>query len=295
MLRELNPELVGKVTPSAGGKLPGLKELAKNVLRTLNIFRDAYPKLHSGEMIRLPDGQEASAEELFRDSLPLHVVDFAAQLQPGWMGRGYVWLTAFIDRANLDASQFVETAATLFEPLLKNIKDFREAFEPTITQKLHSRRLRQPKNVPMFREWMEENTEEMIAACVKKDWDESGARADLLRVMEALRDAERRKMGFHRSRRSLQRHYGDYELKCVADYFAIELRFDTARSNTPIMPQVGARATRSSPATGHGRFPSDSPTLAQPVVINTHRNRGHNQAAISRALGFRFALELRPE
>jgi hypothetical protein len=54
----------------------------------------------------------------------------------------------------------------------------------------------QPKNVPAFRRWMEKNTEKMIAACVAANWNEEGARADFLKVMEPLRDAERRKMGF---------------------------------------------------------------------------------------------------
>ena len=33
------------------------------------------------------------------------------------MSRGYVWFTAFIERAKLDSSKFVESAAPLFEPV----------------------------------------------------------------------------------------------------------------------------------------------------------------------------------
>lgn len=200
MLRELNPDLVGKVTPDTEGKLPGPKKLAEGIVETLNFFRAAYPKLARNEAVELPRGDTAPAAELFLHSMPLHVLTFAAHLQPGWMSRGYVWCTAFIDRARLDASKFVESAAPLFAPLfaplLKDVKGYRRAFETGITANYMVGGYVQPKNVPAFREWMEKNTEKMIAACVKEDWDEGGARADLLKVMEPLRDAERRKMGF---------------------------------------------------------------------------------------------------
>jgi hypothetical protein len=196
MLRELNPELVGEVTPSSEGRLPTAKNLAAGIVGSLDFFRDAYPKLAGNEPVELPDGDVITAAELFLHSLPLHAVTFAAQLQPGWMGRGYVWFTAFIERAGLDAGKLVETAAPLFRPLLKDVKGFRKAFEPTITENYTLGGYVQPKNVPAFREWMENHAEEMVEACVAEEWDEAGARVDLGKVMEALRDAEYRKMGF---------------------------------------------------------------------------------------------------
>jgi hypothetical protein len=198
MLRELNPDLVGKVKPSAEGTLPKPKQLAAGTVGALNFFRENYPKLAKNGEVALPDGDTCSASELFLHSLPYHAMKFAANLQPGWMGRGHVWFTAFIGRAKLDAGKYVETVAPLFAPLLKDVKGFRKAFDPTITQNYTVGGYVQPKNVPAFREWMEKNTEKMIAACVDEDWDEADAdaRLDFQKVMEALRDAERRKMGF---------------------------------------------------------------------------------------------------
>jgi hypothetical protein len=196
MLRELNPDLVGKVKPSAEGALPKPKQSAAGIIGALDFFRSAYPKLAKNEEVELPDGDTCSASELFLNSLPLHAMTFAANLRPGWMGRGYVWFTAFIDRANLNASKFVETVAPLFAPLLKDVKGFRKAFDATITQNYTVGGYVQPKNVPAFREWMENNAEKMITACVDEDWDEADARLDLQKVMEGLHDAERHKMGF---------------------------------------------------------------------------------------------------
>lgn len=196
MLRELNPDLVGKVAPSAEGKLPGPKKLAEGILDTLNFFRAAYPKLAGNEDVELPDGDECSASELFLNSLPLHALTFAANLQPGWMDCGHVWFTAYIHRAKLDASKYVETVAPLFAPLLKDVKGFRTAFDPTITQNYTVGGYVQPKNVPAFREWMEKHAEKMIAACLKEKWGEEEAREPFRKIMEALRDAEYRKMGF---------------------------------------------------------------------------------------------------
>jgi hypothetical protein len=196
MLHELNPALVGKVTPSAEGQLPAPRQLAKNIRFALDFYRAAYPKLKSRERVQLPDGADVSPEELFLGSFGLDVVSFAANLQPGWMSRGYVWFTAFIDRAGLDASKYVESAASLFQPLLKEVTGFRKAFEAGITANYMLGGYVQPRNVPPFRRWMEQNTEKMIAACVAEDWNEDGSRADFLKVLEPLRDAEQRKMGF---------------------------------------------------------------------------------------------------
>jgi hypothetical protein len=196
MLRELNPALVGKVKPDESGKLPTPKRLAQGLIAPLNFFRSAYPHLKSGTPVALPNGETADAAELFLHELPLHVISFASVLQPGWMSRGYVWFTSFIGRAKLRPGKLVESAAALFEPLLSRVKGFSKAFDPTITSNFTIGGYVRPENVPAFREWMDKNSEKMIAACVKEKWDEGGARQDFAKVMEPLRDAEHRGMGY---------------------------------------------------------------------------------------------------
>jgi hypothetical protein len=196
MLRELNPDLVGKVKPDTGGKLPDRKTLAAGVLRALDFYRAAYPKLAKNETIELPNGQQSPARELFLHSFPLDVITFASQFLPGWMSRGYVWFTAFIERAYMDAGKLVGSAAPLFEPLLKGVKGFRQAFEPTIIENYTLGGYVRPKNVPAFRKWMEEGLEDMVEACVDEDWDEPSTRVELQKILEPLREAERRGMGF---------------------------------------------------------------------------------------------------
>lgn len=196
MLCELNPKLVEKVTPSTKGKLPKPKQLAQNIRFPLDFYRDAYSKLKSGEVVQLPDGRAISAQELFLGSFGLDVMNFAAKLQPGWMSRGYVWFTAFLRRAKLDASKYVKSAASLFQPMGKEVKGFSKRFVPEIIENFMLGGYVQPKKVVAFRKWMEQHTEKMIEACVAEDWKEEGSRKDFLKVMESLRDAEYRKMGF---------------------------------------------------------------------------------------------------
>jgi hypothetical protein len=43
---------------------------------------------------------------------------------------------------------------------------------------------------------MDDHTETLIKACIAEKWDEADARRELLKNMEAFRDAERRGMGF---------------------------------------------------------------------------------------------------
>lgn len=199
MLRELNPALVGKVKPDTEGSLPRPKRLAAAVIEPLALLRSAYPHLKTRKPVPLPAGYDddtADPVELLLHSLPLEVITFASHLQPGWMARGYVWFTAFIQRARLRPGTLVESAATLFEPLLGGLKGFGSAFDPTITSNYTLGGYVRPENVPAFREWMEAKTDKMVAACVKEGWDEDGTRQDLGKVMESLRDAERRGMGF---------------------------------------------------------------------------------------------------
>ncbi len=196
MLYELNPELVDKVTPDTEGKLPTAKKLAEGLRFPLDFFKSAYPKLETGEKVELPNGEETTAKDLFLGSFGHHLMIFASTLQPGWMSRGYVWCTAYIGRAELDASDHIQSTASLFQPLMKEIKGYAKSFEPSITANYMLGGYVQPKQVTSFREWMEEHTEEMINACLDEGWSEEEARVPFQKIMEPLREAEYRKMGF---------------------------------------------------------------------------------------------------
>ncbi len=191
----LDPGLKDRVTPDADGFLPEDAVIAAGLRQELDLLRAAYPNLANGQAVTTPDGESTDPEDVFLFNMPLAVVTFAAQFTPGWMARGYVWPTAFVDEAGLDADGLVEPAGGLFEPLLHVIGGWQEAFEPTITQNYTVGGYVRPANVPAFRAWWAAHRDPLVQPFAADGNGDLGAGA-YQKILEAVRDAERRGMGF---------------------------------------------------------------------------------------------------
>ena len=194
-LHLLHPNLPNLVQPDAEGVLPDDEALARGLREDLEVLRGAYPHLASGRPVKLPDGEATDPEDLFLFTMPLSVLTFAAHLNPGWMARGHVWFTQYLGDAKLDADGLVESAASLFEPLLNTIGGWEEAFEPTITQNYTLGGYVRPANVPAFRRYWEAHRAELLAPLTDEGEADYGA-VCYQKIHEALLDAERRKFGF---------------------------------------------------------------------------------------------------
>ena len=177
------PELVVAPTPTA-----------VELLTDLAFLRGAYPQLKGNQPVTMPDGETIDAEDLFLFNMPTAVVTFAAALLPGWMGRGPIWFTQYLDDAKLDPG-FVESAADLFEGLLADVPDWRTAFEPTITHNYMLGGYVSAMNVPAFRKFWIEHEPELIAPWVAEK-DEARGRHGYRLIREALSLSEARGCGF---------------------------------------------------------------------------------------------------
>ncbi len=194
-LYKLHPDLVNQVQPDADSTLPNDGPLADSIRQEIDVLKSAYQNIASGKSVKLPTGEKVDPEDLLLFNMPLAVVTFAANFTPGWMARGHVWFTQFIQQANLDADGLYEPATSLFEPLLNTIGGWEEAFEPTITQNYTLGGYVRPANVTAFRTWWEAHREPLLAPFAVDDEQDYGA-VCYQKILEAVREAERRKFGF---------------------------------------------------------------------------------------------------
>lgn len=75
----------------------------------------------------------AAASALVRE-LPYSLIGLAAQVLPGWMGRGYVWPTALFEKIGVGVGDLFETPAALFAPMLRDVPSLAQSFDVTIPQ-----------------------------------------------------------------------------------------------------------------------------------------------------------------
>ena len=192
----LHPDLKDRVEPDTDGHLPESDaDIAAGILQELDLLRSAYPRIADGRPVKMPDGEQADPEDLFLFHMPLAVVAFAAQLLPGWMGRGHVWPTSLAGEAGLDAEGLFEPAGFLFEPLLGSIGGWEEAFSPTITQNYTLGGAVRAANVPALRAWWQAHRDPLIAPFVA-DGEAHLGLVSYQKTLEAVQDAERRNVAF---------------------------------------------------------------------------------------------------
>jgi len=185
--RELGTMPVPEFTPAGS-------PTAEELIADLTFLRNAFPLLKGNKPVTLPDGEIIDAEDLYLFNMPTAVVTFAAALLPGWMGRGPIWFTQYLDDAKLDPG-VVETAATLFESILDEVPDWRTAFEPTITHNYMLGGYVNAANLPAFHQFWLEHETALIAPWIAEK-DGARGRHGYTMIREALALSEARGCGF---------------------------------------------------------------------------------------------------
>lgn len=99
----------------------------------LQLLRNAFQQRNQKTRIELPDSRKLSPREILGYA-PLELIDFAARLLPGWMGRGFVFPTVLFEKINVDVSHIFEKPTALFEPLLNEIPDLADQLHKSIPE-----------------------------------------------------------------------------------------------------------------------------------------------------------------
>lgn len=145
--------------------------------------------------------EDASASDLALQA-PHFLVGLAAQLQPAWTGRGYVWLTALFEKIAVDLSDLVEAPTALFEEMLQAHPSLAERLQPAIFENDCLGGYVPPDKVPALRARVEQHRRDLVLAWmdgevpegVGEDLDELAT--DFKKLLEPIALAERLGHGF---------------------------------------------------------------------------------------------------
>lgn len=163
-------------------------------------YAEGWEKRRSDELIEHEAlEEEASPHDLVMNA-PYMLINAAAQLLPGWMGRGRVWPTALFGKIGVPVAHLFETPAALFGPLLHGFPELEERFTSTIEENYSLGGYVPPGKIPALKALLVKHERELILAWMdRKDLGESELEqvsADYRKVLEPVVLAERHGYGF---------------------------------------------------------------------------------------------------
>lgn len=157
--------------------------------------RDTDQMIARGE-----DGDEPVPAAELAVTVPYALLNLAAHVLPGWMGRGYVWPTALFEKIGVDVSAIFETPTALFEPLVRDFPNVETGFHTTIPENYSLGGYVRPENIAALKALLLKHERELILA-----WTEPGTAtalsleelsADFRKILEPVTLAERHGYGF---------------------------------------------------------------------------------------------------
>lgn len=194
MIENLKAGLSQRVSPDFESGIPSNDALRQSFSWRLQLFRRAFDALSSGNLVALPDGDTHDPLQLFSTDFPLTAICFMAHFRPGWMARGYVWPTHLLQEAGLEVPLF-SSASELFRPLCDLKPEITFDLNPTIEENYSLGGYVAPPDVPRLRAFIETNYTKLLAVGISQGW-EYDCRMALQKLQEAVKDAEKRGLGF---------------------------------------------------------------------------------------------------
>lgn len=179
--------------------LPEPSAVRAHLARKLQLARRVWTHRKDREPLDDPLLDEPTLAADCLPSVPFHLVDLAAQVLPGWMGRGRVWSTALFDRIGVDVSRVFGTAEPLFAPMVRAHPALARDFHDTIIANYMLGGYVPPKQVPTLVELLERHREPLTlaaAGCERASDLMPGMDADYRKLREAAEYAKRHGHGF---------------------------------------------------------------------------------------------------
>lgn len=163
----------------------------------LDLFREAFAAIREGRNdVVDARGQTHNARDVFAADFPAAAIEFASLFRPGWTARGYVWPTLLLSRVNAPTAEIVETPASLFQPIINVAPETEKEFSLTIEANHSLGGYVPAEKVADFQNLLEDHIPAIEAWTQAEDWDEGESTFEINKCLEAVRDAERRGMGF---------------------------------------------------------------------------------------------------
>jgi len=187
MLAVIDPALADRVSPSTEGRLPDDAAAARGIRFRVDLMRAAWAARSSGRPVTTPDGREFEARSLLGRELPFTLLELQSHLRPGWMDRG-LWPTALLEAAKVPAEVlgrwFVAPRLLVGDAIAREVDCFLHA--GIVENDMVGGRIEAPATVGE------------VAGVLERNLDRVGeeGRGSVRKMIEAMRDAERRGMPF---------------------------------------------------------------------------------------------------
>jgi hypothetical protein len=147
------------------------EKLRERAGQELRLLRKAYQKRDQEIQIELPDGRKLTPREILGYA-PHELIEFAARILPGWVGRGFVFPTALFKKIKVDVSKVFEKPTSLFEPLLQDVPQIADHLHTTIPENFALGGYVPPAKVERFVDLVNKHRWELVLAEDEKDSEE---------------------------------------------------------------------------------------------------------------------------
>lgn len=170
-------------------------------LRTwFGLHQRAWAEKHTDSVIDSELFYEPTPARDLAMEAPYALINLAAQVLPGWMGRGRVWPTMLFEKIGVPVSHLFEPPAALFADLLSELPQLDERFSDTIMENYSLGGYVPPEKIGEFKSLLLRHRRDLILA-----WDDSKdasdadveeQAADFIKILEPVTLAERHGYGF---------------------------------------------------------------------------------------------------
>lgn len=177
---------------------PDWKNARHRIQRWFAMYQEAWTHKDSERVIESDFYDEPLPASEIAMAAPHALINFAAQLLPGWMGRGHVWPTILFEKIGVDVSDLFETPMPLFASLVEELPELEERLNTTIVENYSLGGYVPPEKICAFRERLQKHRRELILAWDGDGTDEDVERmsADFNKILEPVLLAEQQGYGF---------------------------------------------------------------------------------------------------
>jgi len=189
-----------RIKPQQSEHPPDLGATSRQLRKQFDSARAVFAGRNSDAVIDGDEGESVRAAELC-PALAHQVINLAAQVLPGWMGRGYVWPTRLFSKIGVSVSGIFERPTSLFEDLLRDVPEMDRNLHGTIVENYCVGGYVPPPKMQAFVDLLMKHRRELILAWhedhdVKDGADLDKLAPDFIKILEPATHALRHGHGF---------------------------------------------------------------------------------------------------
>ncbi|MFB7724837.1 hypothetical protein [Nocardia sp. NPDC056100] len=186
----LDSRLPGRVRPDTEGRLPADQHLAEGISGKVVLLRNAVRALRAGQPFTKPNGEQSHPGEVLTGNLQFVLVEFLANILPGWIQRGKAWPTLLEREAELTGYSGLVDNSALLGLLRTEFPALEWEANYTIPTNYEIGGFVSPPAVQLTRHWLARNADELLELGEDDD-DRDFYRVAMRKTDEALALAAR--------------------------------------------------------------------------------------------------------